>query len=176
MARKKKEAPKPPDRLSPDEVVRKCKHLASLGVSLNATDLVDLGAFVFSLSAVQEQLLAQFLVENGSGPLLLQYSQDTTPVRRRKAAQQSGLASSSKRRSIRTSGDFLVQQIFISTIDAKGTVIHRLFHPPAIAIAYGKTGSGACGVYPEMHWIVWCAWLPDTFSFEAFSLGQRHWI
>ena len=87
MARKTKPPPTP-ERLSKEQVLQKCLHYASLAVSLNKEELVELGAFAYSVSAVQEQLLIQFLAEHASGPLLVQYSQDTTPVSRRKPQER----------------------------------------------------------------------------------------
>ena len=163
MAQKAKEPPDPPPKLEPAEVLQKCQQYANVSSSLGAADLVELGALSYSLFTYQKQVLAEVLSENATGPILIQYSQDTTPVARRGHLQTSS-SGASKRRSIRVSGDLLVQQVFLSTINSTGSVSHRLFHPPPIALSHGKAASALAA----------CAkWCPGLFGICGSTLHFR---
>ena len=123
---------------SPEHVLQRAHVLGSVAASLNKTDLLELGNYAYSLKALQQELIVHFWDEHGGGPLLIQYSQDTTPLSRRQHLSKSKGATSA-RKTLKVGGDVLVQQVFISAPVGLDRYEHALFFGPPIPVMHGKS-------------------------------------
>ena len=116
----------------------RAKVLGAVSSSFTKDELVELGCFAYCLKSLQSELLVSFLEEHDGGPLLIQYSQDTTPLGRRQnlGPKQASVLS---RKSFKQAGDVLVQQVYISAPVGNGKMQHALLHGPPLPVSYGKT-------------------------------------
>ena len=106
--------------------------------SLSAADLVEAQRLVEAWKNYQRQKVATMLVENACMPILWQHSLDTTPVRLRKSLQ-SRSGSLKYQGSGKATTDLLVQQVFLSTLNAQGQRVHQILFKQALELEHGKT-------------------------------------
>ena len=106
--------------------------------SLSVAEVIEAERLVEAWKLFQKESVATMLVENAGMPVLWQHSVDTTPVAIRSVLQkQSGTLK--YQGSGKSTKDLLVQQVFLSTINAKGARIHKVLFREPLVLEHGKT-------------------------------------
>ena len=119
-------------------VVSLVKRLASSTFAFGKDETLKL----LKLAEAAKDLLRELAVELVGGPghhqpVLVQYSADTTPVVTRKHLHAS-CGNLSVRRSVKSTDEFLVHQVFLTTLTDAGARKHALVYPDPIALKHGK--------------------------------------
>eukprot|EP00971_Amphidinium_carterae_P236716 4698139-Amphidinium_carterae.1 len=85
--------------------------------------------------------MQSFLLERSTAPVLFQYTQDTTKIRRTERVKVKGLTTSSflGRRSTQVCGDFIVQALFLCRSDGLGGLAQQVVFRPPTQVAHGET-------------------------------------
>ena len=118
------------------QVIQQVNLLAAVSATLDDEELIDLSCYVHCARAVQTELLAAFLQEHGGGGILLQYSQDTTPLKTRRSFSKKQFPVATQKVAKITT-DLLVQHVYVSS-PSGGQMVHKLFYGPPIPMMHGK--------------------------------------
>eukprot|EP00971_Amphidinium_carterae_P330305 6463270-Amphidinium_carterae.1 len=105
--------------MNADQVLEKVRYLASVSRSLTKEESAELSCMLLSIATVLIENMSEFL-NTHAGPILLQFSSDSTPVRTRVFHGTAPGTTRKRKVSSKLAGDFLVQNLFLTAGNIHG--------------------------------------------------------
>eukprot|EP00971_Amphidinium_carterae_P120100 2379200-Amphidinium_carterae.1 len=110
---------------------------AKLSVSLDKNASRDASVVAGCCGVVLLEVAQDFLGQS-TKPVLFQFGQDSTKVRRKEVVTVKQVGKRSSRRALDVTGDFIVQCLFLGGLSSEGVFEERVLFGTAIPIKYGK--------------------------------------
>eukprot|EP00971_Amphidinium_carterae_P349797 6491230-Amphidinium_carterae.3 len=136
------------------KVIEKVRYLASVSRSLSKEEGAELACMLLSIVTVLMENMSEFL-NSHAGPVLLQFSSDTTPVKTRVFHSAPG-GTRKRKVSSKLAGDFLVQNVFLTAGNIHGGFDQCVVTNVPILLGHGKSTRAIAGCASSMPGLLMC--------------------